>query len=216
MEWHDEALNQSNRKALDLLSEAGFLGLGDIHLVGGTAIALRLGHRVSDDLDFVYSTVPSFERAREIVIDAIGGNLLPLDDMSFKTHYSSESKFSLIYLAARVLDAPDSSNPPGVRVASLLDLMLMKLLAIYQRGTERDFVDIYFMGRLAGVHPSAVVGRLAEKYSTADLSSRMAMGLRYFDDAETPQERPIEPLLPYSWDDVKAYCMAESDLILRG
>lgn len=216
MEWHPAVLNGSNAAALERLSETEFLTLGDVCLVGGTAIALRLGHRVSDDLDFVYSELPSLEQARQLVVDTLGGNIIPLDAMSFKTHYSSDSKFSLIYLAARVLEAPDASNPPGVRVASLLDLMLMKLLAIYQRGTERDFVDVYFMGRLAGLHPSAVVGRMHEKYGTSDLSQRMAMGLRYFDDAESPQERPIEPLIAYSWADVRAYCEAESDRILRG
>lgn len=214
MGWHEETLNPSNREGLGRLAETPFLALGDVCLVGGTAIALQLGHRVSDDLDFVYSDIPSLAGAEDMVREALGGDLIPLDAVSFATHYRHDSKFSLIRLGAKMLQPPSTENPYGVRVASLLDLMLMKLLAVYQRGTERDFVDVYFMGRLASLDPSSCVGRLGEKYGSADISHNVALSLKYFEDAEGDQERAIEPLIPYRWEDVKAYCRDEADRII--
>ncbi|WP_084327074.1 nucleotidyl transferase AbiEii/AbiGii toxin family protein [Desulfofundulus thermocisternus] len=47
------ALPQRGQKALELLSSAGLLR--DFYLAGGTALALHLGHRLSDDLDFFFA-----------------------------------------------------------------------------------------------------------------------------------------------------------------
>jgi len=45
-----ETLPKNTKKALELLSRADIVK--EAYLAGGTACALQLGHRISDDLDF--------------------------------------------------------------------------------------------------------------------------------------------------------------------
>lgn len=40
------------------------------------------------------------------------------------------------------LAAPDALSAPGVRVASLLDLLATKLKAVFQRSEAKDYIDI--------------------------------------------------------------------------
>ena len=50
--WRFETLPRSTKKALDFLSTEKWFKKSEWYLAGGTALALRAGHRRSYDLDF--------------------------------------------------------------------------------------------------------------------------------------------------------------------
>ncbi|WP_193311758.1 nucleotidyl transferase AbiEii/AbiGii toxin family protein [Agriterribacter humi] len=110
-------------------------------LVGGTALALKIGHRKSLDIDlFTATDFNSQEISSHLTtnynvtrIQTITNGVFCLIDgvkLDLITH-----KYPLL---------EDLETVEGIRMVSLKDIGAMKLNAIYNNGTRlKDFVDIY-------------------------------------------------------------------------
>ncbi|MDH6254195.1 hypothetical protein M2347_003922 [Chryseobacterium sp. H1D6B] len=119
--------------------------LKDFNLVGGTALALRLGHRLSVDIDLF--TTKDFNS--EMMLKY------------FQNTYGAKEKESrlynntvLTYIENIKVDIISHKYPlinpieiqDGVRMISNEDIAAMKLHAIHQSGERyKDFVDMYFL-----------------------------------------------------------------------
>lgn len=113
-------------------------------LYGGTALALRLGHRQSVDFDF-FST-------RDFVPDALlrslpGGDaatLLQSERNTLTVLVGGDEPVKLSFFGglpfSPVKPPDDATN--GIRIASLEDLFATKLLAAVQRSEAKDYIDI--------------------------------------------------------------------------
>ena len=125
------------------------------YLTGGTALAeFYLQHRKSLDLDFFTSVkellLPFSFQLEEHVKKLSATSVRQRGLHSFVELAIKKGKEStLIHLA---YDAPFRFKPtkefpefPGVRIDNLTDIASNKLLALFQRATLRDFVDIYFL-----------------------------------------------------------------------
>lgn len=117
--------------------------LKDFNLVGGTALSLMIGHRLSIDLD-LFTTKDFDEQAilthlgnqHSVKIRQILENTMLLDIGSVKVDI----------LAHKYPWQEPIRTEEGVRLASLYDIGAMKLHAIFQNGTRiKDFVDMYFL-----------------------------------------------------------------------
>ncbi len=114
-------------------------------LYGGTAIALHLGHRRSDDFDF-FSTQP-FDPAKLAA-------LLPFMDGATITQREPNTLSGTVDRGGQVkvsffgvpdvlrLAPPHIARGNGLRVASLLDLAGTKASVVQQRAEARDYIDI--------------------------------------------------------------------------
>ena len=100
----------------------------------------------------------------------------------------------------------------GIPIADLLDLGLMKLIAISQRGTKRDFVDLYFICQ-HGYSLDDLLARLFEKYPTSYPISHLIRALVYFEDAE--QDASPRMLVPYNWDQIKQFFQDEGQRLMQ-
>jgi predicted nucleotidyltransferase component of viral defense system len=86
----------------------------------------------------------------------------------------------------------------GIRLAGLKDIAAMKIVAINNRGSKKDFIDIYFL--LNHFSLKEIMDFYLEKYP--DGSAFMARkSLSYFADAE--KQLMPKMLIPTSWNDVK-------------
>ena len=86
----------------------------------------------------------------------------------------------------------------GIRLAGIRDIAAMKLSAITNRGTKKDFIDYYFLLQIYSL--DELISFYRQKYSDAQLFTSIK-SLTYFGDAETdPMPRM---LVPIRWDDVK-------------
>jgi hypothetical protein len=114
-------------------------------LYGGTAIALRLGHRQSEDFDFfsnqsfapaeLIQTVGYLKQAR---IDQRGDNTLTVVA-------DRGGPVRLAYFGALGMNRvhePDLAEDNGLQIASLLDLAATKLKTMQQRAEAKDYRDI--------------------------------------------------------------------------
>lgn len=112
-----------------------------------------------------------------------------------------QTKVSFFYYSYPLLDP--AAPYRGVRVASLLDIGLMKIVAISHRGRLRDFVDLHFICH-AGYPLADLLRRIPEKYATLTYASyHLLRALAYFDDAE--KDPPLNMLATYDWRQVKKF-----------
>jgi hypothetical protein len=110
-------------------------------LAGGTALALHAGHRVSVDFDFF--TNHEFDPA--IVVQAV--QAIAADVQVLKLEPGT-AVMIMDGVKVSLFQYPYPFTEPvevfsGAKVAGIVDIAGMKLIAIMQHGARRDFVDLY-------------------------------------------------------------------------
>lgn len=119
--------------------------LDDRYLVGGTALALYMGHRKSVDLD-LFSTTENPKEGLLFYLKENYGLDTPyvVDRKSFSGRIN-DIKIDCVSHPYPLIDKPYISEE-GIRIVGLKDIAAMKLLAIRDSGRRlKDFVDIAFL-----------------------------------------------------------------------
>lgn len=112
-------------------------------LVGGTALSLQIGHRVSDDLD-LFSVAPLDGMAvQRMLVDKYGFVPTIIED-NMLIGFIQGVKIDVIYHPFPWLEKAIEED--GFRVATKKDIAAMKMHAIINSGKRpKDFVDIAFL-----------------------------------------------------------------------
>ena len=114
-------------------------------LVGGTSLALQLGHRKSTDLDFLSFEVPDIESIVSLLSDKYGYTAQLITEKS-TIGYVEGVKIDVIYHPFRWLEDPLIEGE--IRLAKLADIAAMKMHAIANSGQRpKVFVDIAYLSR---------------------------------------------------------------------
>jgi hypothetical protein len=159
---------------------------------GGTALALRTGHRVSVDFDFFAN--PPLDRRRlwdELPALAAGTLLQEGPDVItslVRTEPSTEGSVKLSLFGGLELGRVGESSwtEDGVaRVASLEDLMATKLKVILQRAEAKDYLDIAVLLDRGITLGNGLAGAAA-LYGSAFQPSEALKALVYFEDGDLP------------------------------
>ena len=168
--------------------------LAETRLVGGTALALQMGHRLSVDLDMFgiwdkqVDLGEAFARCGDVEAEHVTANI--------QVFRVSGIKVDTVYYQYSWLDEPVSEC--GLRLASLRDIAPMKLEALNNRGSKRDFVDLAIL--LDRFTLPEILGWYKAKYPRGS-EYLVLRSLSYFHDAE---EEPMPVMLkPMSWATVK-------------
>src|SRR3989338_1961904 len=138
--WHLDVLPTATKKALDFFAKADILKDSGWYLAGGTALALQFGHRESLDLDF-------FRRAKDFSQDYLSSHL-----PGFKVYEIKPGTLHGELFGAKVSFLVNPLFVPlhpfmqygNVDISDVHDISAMKVIAVSQRGTKRDFVDLYW------------------------------------------------------------------------
>lgn len=167
----------------------------DFLLVGGTALALQLGHRTSADVDL-------FTTARFNTDSLL--NMIRVDYNIFIRHHMShailidiaEIKTDFVFQKSKVIG--EIIKEDHIKMASLKDIAAMKISAITARGRKRDFIDLYCIMKHHTL--PEIIGFFLDKYedATAMLAVR---SLFYFKDAENDFDPRC--FFTYNWEAVK-------------
>jgi hypothetical protein len=117
-------------------------------LYGGTALALRLGHRQSVDFDFFSSAAFNPERLLDTLPLLRGCQVRQAGENTLTALLKRENGGVFVQfiggLPWRRVNDPESAD--GVlRVASMLDLAATKMRAIWGRNQAKDFLDVHSM-----------------------------------------------------------------------
>lgn len=153
------------------------------YLGGGTAVALHLGHRRSEDFDWFTSEAigDPLQLAGALRSDGLELDTLGVDRGTLHAEAGGVRLSFLEYrypLLRPVVEWADYS----CRIAALEDLACMKLSAISRRGEKKDFVDLYAMAA-RGWSLSQMLEMYREKFDMRDVG-HVLRSLIYFDEAD--------------------------------
>jgi hypothetical protein len=196
MSLHWEALPARQREVLRAC--VGPTHRWRAYLAGGTALALHLGHRQSEDLDWF---TPETLDTDDLLASVTGmGFPVEIDQNQTGTFLAVVGgvKFSVFRYRYDVLDP--FVDAKGVNLASIRDLAAMKLTALIGRATKRDYVDIHEL--LVGRHTTlpAMVQAFESKYPIAHASDALR-AITFFDDVVGEMPRMLTAT---TWEKVKA------------
>ena len=181
---HWESLTPVTRDAFHLLGRLGFINR--FYLAGGTGLSFHLGHRFSVDLDFFSAEANSVGNDERSVLRSL------LDDPTLEITFDKDSTFVATWRGVGVsffrLNLYPVVKPPllldGIPLARVEEIGAMKLAAIIDRGTRKDYVDLYFI--LQRVSLDSLFRVAAKKYAKVrSFPVSATRALSYFDDAES-------------------------------
>ena len=123
-------------------------------LYGGTAIALRLGHRPSVDFDFFATPPFTPNDLLQKVPYLQGATVRQSSPNTLTVTVGNDNPVQLSFFGGLRLgqvQRPDIANGPEIKVASLLDLAGFKVAVVPQRAELRDYVDVHTLLRKADI-----------------------------------------------------------------
>jgi hypothetical protein len=173
-------------------------------LAGGTGLALQLGHRYSEDLDFFrlapVETEPLIDR-----LSAVGP--LSIQSRSSGTIHAVLEGLRVSFLGMQAPLVYPGTPYRGLTLADPRDIAVMKLVAIGGRGSRKDFVDLYFFLQTGGSLESTL-DLARRRFQRVDYNEyHLLKSLVYFEDAETePMPRMLREA---SWATIKKRIVAE-------
>ena len=204
-----ETLPPDTRHLLERLGQLP--AVAPFYLAGGSAIALHLGHRISVDLDFFtpqgdYEAEPLIQQLQRV------GHLVIRQQSQGTLNATLEGTLISFFVYPYPL-LEETRVACGIRVAGLLDLALMKLAAIGQRGAKRDFVDLYQICH-SGYKLGDLLQRMPDKFPNVTYPSyHLLRALAYFEDAEPDSMPPM--LTSLEWATVQRFFEDEVRRLMR-
>jgi len=193
-------------RAIKLVS--GIPDIKQAYLAGGTALALQLGHRISVDLDFF--TLHEF-RETELSIKLASLPKFVQNGTEQWTVWGKidQTKLSVFYYKYPLIEQTVPFE--GLQLASLADIAAMKIHAIENRGTRRDFVDVYFLSKKYSLEE--MLSFYQKKYSALeDHLYSILRSLDYFEEAEQEKQMP-QMLIEINWEEIKKYFRNQTHIL---
>ncbi len=194
-------LNPSGKKIYQIMRTSKLAK--DFYLAGGTALALQLGHRSSVDFDFFSPTNPVLVEWRERVLEDINR----LGKVEIQSQNDGTLLIRLDGVPISFFKYPyqfvgDPIVLDNLKIASILDIGLMKIAAIIGRGRKRDFVDLYFIAQEISLNE--IFKHSKRKFpSVRDFPIQASRALVYFADAEA--DKLPRMFTPVRWSSVKRF-----------
>jgi predicted nucleotidyltransferase component of viral defense system len=188
-----------------ILPKLSFLKKSGFYLAGGTALALQIKHRRSVDFD-LYN--PDQFNPEKILLkfqkQAQNVSLIQRseDTLIIKLNGVEISLFWYPYRLLKKLIETEYIN-----LASVEDIACMKIIAIIQRGTRRDFVDLYFLIQRLGLEK---IFKLAEKKYPSFNIYLALQAMTYFVDAEKEPSGRIRCFEELKWEEIKKFLINQA------
>jgi len=120
--------------------------LESFNLVGGTSLALRLGHRKSVDLDLFSKEDFDLQEVKELLVNKYN---LKVGYEKGKTLKGFIGKVMVDLIRYDYPHIQPIETEEGIRLESLPDIVAMKLSSICDNGSRiKDFIDIAYLSNL--------------------------------------------------------------------
>ena len=194
---HTKTVTSSLFRVLKELMEVA--DFRELYLVGGTSLALQIGHRESIDIDLFGKIDFNF--------DNFSTTFAEMGEVS-KIKMSKHINILLIdhikvdFVNYRYPWIRECLNVDGLRLASIEDIGAMKLNAITGRGAKKDFVDLYFL--LQQFTLQDLFRFYTQKFDDGNIFL-VKKSLTYFVDAER-EEMPLM-YSDITWEEMKLFIL---------
>lgn len=138
---HTKTVTREVLRLIRKLQEKQYLE--DFYLVGGTGLALQIGHRKSDDIDLFTNNDFDNNWLLEKLEADFGFEADQIEKNTLKGTIH-DIKVDLLSHNYTLLD--QIQNIEEIRIASVKDIAAMKVNAVSNDGTRiKDFIDIYYL-----------------------------------------------------------------------
>ena len=190
---YPETLSKETSTVLNQLKGS----VSEFYLAGGTALALELGHRISVDLDFFSRTNFS---TREIADRLKTKGRLEISSQDKDTLNGSLDGVKVSFFQYPYKLLFPTKEYGGVALADERDIAAMKILAISDRGSNKDFVDFFILLKTYSLDD--ILKFFNMKYGDYNYNMlHILKSLAYFSDADLDPE-PVY-IHAINWTDVK-------------
>ena len=199
-----ETISSALKETLDVLMEMKTINTH--RLVGGTALALQIGHRVSVDIDLFSDKKNNYDEIQQALYEKFGKQFEKARDIR-----SAAGKGIAVFINNVKTDILDWSvkfiRPPfideNIRMAHKEDIIPMKFNAFlgppeYARYEKKDYIDIACL--MQEYDLERMIALYQEKYPHESMSSRLMIeGLQLHELAD----KKVMPkmIARQTWDD---------------
>lgn len=199
MYWN--IFDEDRYKLLKKISEV--VSIDNYYMIGGTALSLQLGLRESYDFDFCVKNDFNNELLLK-ELKSIGDIEVIQNQKGTCDVLLNGVQVSFFYYPNKVIkDFVTVEEMPKLKLASILDIAAMKLVAIGGRGAKKDFFDLYNIIEKCNINVDELVNGLIKKCGNNVNYVSIIMGLSYFEDAE--DEILPNTFVNYNWENIKKF-----------
>ena len=199
MYWN--ILDKERYKLLKNITEQ--VSIPKFYMIGGTALSLQTGLRESFDFDFCVQE----QFNNNLLIEELGR----LGELKVKQNQSGTCdvilngvQVSFFYYPNKIInELVTPLGMPKLKMASILDIAIMKIVAIGGRGAKKDFFDLYNIINKCKISIKELAEGLIEKCGNKTNYVNIIMGLSYFEDAEG--EILPKTFVEYNWEEIKEF-----------
>jgi predicted nucleotidyltransferase component of viral defense system len=173
----------------------------NFNLVGGTALALYEGHRLSVDIDMFGRSDIDPDKFTDILKEK-GETIILSQSPKILIFSINGIKVDFVDYNFELLEPLTIIE--GIRLVSKKDIAAMKLNAIAGRGSKKDFIDFFQL--LNEFTLTEMLTFYSQKYPNGS-EFMVLKSMLYFDDAENEPD-PLM-IIPISWEEVKERIVLE-------
>ena len=185
----------------------------ELYLGGGTAVAVHLGHRESRDLDFFFHR-PVDLGALEKLLGELGPFAVSHESAGTLKGLFGSTKIE-VFDAAGLQQLAEPASVAGINVASLQDLMAMKVKVMAERGEMRDYFDVKAIDEEGGISVEEGIELYVARYAidpNGDQIQHLFRAMGDLTDVEVDEMLPIgKPELQSWWSARQVQVLRNSD-----
>jgi len=192
---HEEILSEKQKLLLPLIKSFS----NEYCLIGGTAIALQIGHRRSIDFDLISTKPINHEEVRRTIRKTNKIEGVMVDEPEELTLIIDGVKTTFLeypFSIEQTIPFKEVINMPDV-----LTLATMKAYALGRRAKWKDYVDIYFTAKQKPF--IEIVSKAKEIFGEEFNEKLFREELSYFDDVNYSEEVDYMPGFEISKEEVK-------------
>ena len=168
-----------------------------LSISGGTGLALQIGHRESEDLDFFSQKDFNSELLQKEFANISHLENVQIDKGTLNC-FVDNVQIQFLHYPYKLLE--EKIDWEGIAVSSVLDIACTKLLTISSRVNRKDFIDLYF---ILQIYPlSFLFKKLGEKYTNINYDKlHILKSLIYFEEADSQPSQRMHKAV--NWETIK-------------
>jgi hypothetical protein len=171
------------------------------YLVGGTAVALYLGHRRSVDFDLFTQKVFNPLTIRQKITRFFPIESTLIQGEGELTVIVNQVKLTFFYYPYPIPQVTEFADI--ITLPSLLDLASMKAFSLGKRAKWKDYVDLYFI--LQKYSLKEIIFRSKELFHNEFNEKLFRAQLSYFDDIDYSEEIEFMPGFEKKQEEIKKF-----------
>jgi len=176
----------------------------EFYLAGGSGLALQMGHRISEDLDFFSRS--NFSPSSLVTMLKTKTDRFEEILMESQTLIAALEGVKCSFLFYEVPLIFEAVSWGDIKIADWRDIVAEKFKTVAQRGSKKDFADIFFALQMKKIPLEEAVSIFKKRFQSSGVNLyHILRSLVYFEDADQEPDPRIMEGFEFSWQEVKSF-----------